>query len=178
MFKLRIALLIALFNVLLTSCASVPISTMAHFSGFDESNFLQIDPAKLRVKAQINSSAKVDLVKATKLSAGLEDENGRREFVFPLEIISKNVLPGKSGVFTDTPAFDVYTLKLSAAGNSAFKDYQHAASHGGPKRGSFTAGLNIDKAFDTEEEIYFTVALKLPEEDDYLTLVDNWKVEF
>lgn len=137
-----------------------------------------MEPAKLRVKAQINSSAKVDLVKATKLTARLEGENGIREFVFPLEIISKNVIPAKSGVFTDTPAFDVYTLKLSEAGNSAFRDYQQAASHGEPKRGSFTAGLNIDKAFDTDGDIYFTVALKLPEEDDYLILVDSWKVEF
>jgi len=162
----------------LAGCSSIPLSTMIKFSGYDKNDIFRINPSELRVKATINSSADIDLLVATKLSAAITDKKGKVEYHFQLEKIKIETVPAINGMFTNTPAFDVYYLKLTEQAAADFIKWKEKATSGTKKQGSFNAGVNWHKPINFEDEdILFSVSLQFSPQGDYFTLIDQYHLQ-
>lgn len=176
--EVQLRFLTLILTLLLAGCASVPLATKMKLAGFDHQDFFLLAPEEIRVKASINSSLKLDLVTATQLSAMLESNQGPLAFNFPLEKIKIEKIPAIEGFFSDTPAFDVYYLKLTPEGIADFKQFQQQGHSGGPRRAGFSAGLSTDHKVDLpDEDIYLSIGLKLSDSQDYFPLIDNWQFQ-
>lgn len=164
--------------LLLTGCSSIPLSTMMKFSGYEKSDFFRINPSELRIKATINSSAGIDLFVATKLSASVTDKKGKVEYHFKLERIKLETIPAINGMFTNTPAFDVYYLKLTEQATADFTKWKEQSTSGTKKQGSFGARLNWSKPINFEDEdILFSVSMQFSPQEDYFTLIDQYQLQ-
>lgn len=171
-------LILLMTSMALAGCSSIPLSTMIKFSGYEKSDFFRINPSELRIKATINSSADIDLFVATKLSAAVTDEKGKVEYHFQLEKIKVETIPAINGMFTNTPAFDVYYLKLTEQAAADFTKLKEQATSGTKKQGSFNVGVNSRKPINFEnEDILFSVSLQFSSQEDYFTLIDQYQLQ-
>jgi hypothetical protein len=174
----RINRIIVIFLALaLSGCASIPLTTMARFSGFDHQDFFVLDGEQLRVKTMINHSLSIDAAKNTHLSASLEGNKGLLVFSFELQKVRVEKIPAKTGLFTNEPEYDVYYLKLTEQGILEFKRFQQHAKTGGPQKVGLSAGLD---GFGpllkyAGEDLYLSIAIKLKAEDDFVLLIDKYE---
>ena len=85
------------------------------------------------------------------------------------------------GFFSDSPAIDIYILKLAPKALANLEILQQERATGIKKRVGLTAGVNFSKGPNNDVEIddntVLSVALKLSEQDDFITLIDNWQVK-
>lgn len=159
----------------LTGCASVPLMTKIKMATYGESDFLDINPTELRIKAKINQHLEVDLSKATQVTLALNTESGIVQLPLLLEIIEIQIEPATQGLFSNSPPFEISTMKLSPDGIEKFTLLQQALKDKKFEGGSFSAGLTLseENAVPIDETILFSVAVALTHEENYLTLVDD-----
>ncbi|NQZ08405.1 MAG: hypothetical protein HRT35_14710 [Algicola sp.] len=169
--------------LMLPGCASIPLTTMAHFSGFGPQDIIEIKARELRVKATINASLGIELVKATTLSLGVKTSQGEVSLILGLQALKQQTIAAKTGFFSSSPAFSVQYMKLSEQGIIDFEKFQQLVKSKSVKGGSFGAGMdhsNGDKDQKTkpvDETVYFSVAIKLAKGDDFVALIDRFEIE-
>jgi len=174
-------IMVVLFTFLLTSCSSIPLATMVHFSDKKPEDFFNVDPHGILVKVSINSAVNFEPTKSIRLSASIEDDNGQRNIRFPLEVIERKAQTAVNGLFNDSPALDIYILKLTPKALANLAILKKERTSGGKKRVGLTAGVNFSQ--DTSNRLklsndtVLSVALKLTEQNEFITLIDNWQVQ-
>jgi len=165
------------FTLVLSGCSSVPFTTMMYFSNAQPQDFFQVDPQGIKVKVTINSEANFDPVASVNLAATIDEHAKTRQFTFPLTLVSVTKQGAKSGLFANTPAVDIFILKLSeqAIQNLALINQQRMLAQ--DKKGSLSAGVNFTKGVNViDEHTRLSIALKLAD-DSFITLVDNWRIQ-
>ncbi|MFT5758290.1 MAG: PBP1b-binding outer membrane lipoprotein LpoB [Alteromonadaceae bacterium] len=171
--------ILLLCTLLLTSCSSIPLATIAHFSDAKPEDFFTVDPKKILVKVSINSRVKFEPTRSITLSASIEDSLRQRTIAFPLEVVNKTTQAAVEGFFNDSPEFDIYIMKLAPKAIANLKVFHQERALGIKKRVGLSAGVNFSKGNknDIDENTVLSVALKLTEQDEFITLIDRWKVE-
>jgi len=173
--------IILLCTLFLTACSSVPLTTMMHFSDTKPEDFFTVDPKGILVKVSINSMVNFDPTRSINLSASIEDSTGQRKIGFPLEVVNKTTQAAVEGIFNVSPEIDVYILKLAPRALVNLKLLHLESKSGIKKRVGLTAGVNFSKEpdddFGIDENTVLSVALKLTEQGEFITLIDQWKVE-
>jgi len=178
--------IILLCTLLLTACSSIPLATKIHFSDAKPEDFFTVDPKGILVKVSINSAVIFDPTHSINLSASIKDSAGERTIAFPLEVVDKKTQAAVNGFFNNRPAINVYLLRLAPRALANLEILGQERMSGINKRVGLTAGVNFSKGpgndinSDTEidENTVLSVALKLTAQDEFITLIDNWKVEF
>jgi hypothetical protein len=163
------------------------IGTIMHFSDAQPEDFFTVDPKGILVKVSINSVTDFDPTRSINLSASIKDSTGDRIIAFPLEVVSKTTQAVVHGIFNDSPALDIYILKLAPQAIENLKTLHKERTSGIKKRVGLTAGVNFsrkpgntntnEKDFGIDENTVLSVALKLTQQSEFMTLIDNWKVE-
>lgn len=170
-----------LCTLFLSACSSVPLATMMHFSDAKPDDFFTVDPKGILVKVSINSMVNFDPTHSINLSASIKDSAGERTIAFPLELVDKVTQVAAEGFFNNSPAIDIYKLKLSTKAIANLKLLHRERTSGIKKRVGLTAGVNFSKCtgndLDIDENTVLSVALKLTQSSEFITLIDNWKVE-
>lgn len=173
--------IILLCTLLLTSCSSIPLATMVHFSDAKPEDFFTVDPKKILVKVSINSMVNFDPTRSITLSASIEDSLGHKTIAFPLEVVSKTTQAGVEDFFNDSLAFDIYILKLAPKAIANLNIFHQERTLGIKKRVGLSAGVNFSKGSEgvmgIDDNIELSVELKLTEQYEFITLIDRWKVE-
>jgi hypothetical protein len=177
--------ILLLCTLFLAACSSIPLATMMHFSGAKPDDFFSVDPKGILVKVSINSVANFDPSHSINLSASIKDSTGQRSVAFPLEVVNKTTQTAVEGFFNNSPAIDIYLLKLTPKALDNLKILDRERTSGINKRVGLTAGVNFSKntgkGINSHVEIngntVLSVALKLTAQDEFITLIDNWKVE-
>jgi len=181
--------IIILFALFLTACSSVPLTTMMHFSNAKPDDFFTVDPKGILVKVSINSMVHFDPTHSINLSASIKDSTGQRTIAFPLELVEKTTQAAVEGLFNNSPAIVIYTLKLSSKAIANLKILNQERTSGLKKRVGLTAGVTFSNEKDKDnhnvnkndiviaENTVLSVALKLTKQSEFITLIDNWKVE-
>jgi len=181
--------IIILYALFLSACSSVPLTTMMHFSNAKPDDFFTVDPKGILVKVSINSTVNFDPSHSINLSASIKDSTGQRTIVFPLELVDKTSRAAVKGLFTNSPAITIYTLRLSSKAIANLKILHLERTSGLKKRVGLTAGVNFSNETDKDnnnvnnndvgisENTVLSVALKLTKQSEFITLIDNWKVE-
>jgi len=154
---------------------------MVHFSDKKPEDFFNVDPNGILVKVSINSTVNFEPTKSIRLSASIEDDNGQRNIRFPLEVIDKQAQTAENGFFNDSPALDVYILKLTPKALANLALLKKERTSGRKKRVGLTAGVDFSQ--DTtnnlklSDDTVLSVALKLTENNEFITLIDKWQVQ-
>jgi hypothetical protein len=155
---------------------------MMHFSDAKPEDFFTVDPKGILVKVSINSVVNFDPTRSITLSATIEDNTGKRTIAFPLEVVNKATQAALEGFFNDSPAIDVYILKLAPKAIANLKILDRERTKGIRKKVGLSAGVNLSKESDSannviiDDNTVLSVALKLTQQDEFITLIDNWNV--
>ena len=159
-------------SVVLSSCASIPISTMLEFSSFDKQQLVEIQPQAIRAKLQVDLPVRVD-VDSIELSLELTNEQGTRAFTFPLQLVSEVAIAPVEGMFTTTPGKTEYTLKLSEAAIKHFTATQQLIREDAIRGFDFSVKSSFGKLPSEVREIGMSIFLQLSEEKGFVTLFDH-----
>jgi len=173
---------ILLFALLaLAGCASIPLSTMATFSQFDENTLTTLDPNQMLVKVSVGHdfNLKTD---STKLQLNVQPGNVNRstEAAFGLELLSQVTEKRATGLFSADMEVTTYEFKIDRTGLEALKKLQSQLKSTGPV-GDFS--FNVDTEFDAKDEtqikdeMWFWIDIQLSEQQGYLPLFDAAKME-
>jgi hypothetical protein len=174
-----VALLSAL--LLLSGCASIPLSTMATFSQFDENTLTTLDPNQMLVKVSVGDdfSLEPDSTKL-QLTVQLDKVNKSTEAVFGLVQLSKVSEKRATGLFSADMEVTTYQFKLDQAGVDTLKQLQTQIKTAGAM-GSFS--LNVETDFEPKEQakigdqVVLWIDVQLSSVQGYIPLFDAAKLE-
>ncbi|EGM75960.1 hypothetical protein Rhein_3952 [Rheinheimera sp. A13L] len=165
----------------LSGCASIPFSTMAIFSQFDEKTLTTIDPNQMLVKVSVDDdfTLKPD---STKLQLSVKPKNANRstEAAFGLELLSKVTEKRATGLFSAEMEVTTYEFKVDQTGVAALKQLQTQFETTGISGDmSFSVETNFDVKDGTEikDEMSLWIDLQLSEQQGYIPLFDAAKME-
>ena len=165
-----------LISFLLSSCASVPLSTMLEFRSFGKDDFVNIKPQALRAKIQVDEPVLVD-VESAELALELTTEKGMRKFKFPLILLRQEKIAPVAGFFSKSAGKTEYTLKLSDEAVKNFSATQQIIQDEKSGKLNFSVKTGYQKFPIEINEIGLSVFLKLSEERGFVTLFDNVKLD-
>lgn len=165
-----------LISFLLSSCASVPLSTMLEFRSFGKDDFVNINPQDLRAKIQVDEPVLAD-AESARLALELTTEKGMREFKFPLILLHQEKIAPVAGFFSKSAGKTEYTLKLSDEAVKNFIATQQIIQDEKSGKLNFSVKTGFQKFPSAINEIGLSVFLKLSEEKGFVTLFDNAKLE-
>jgi len=175
--------IIILCTLLLTACSSIPLSTIIHFSDAKPDDFFTVDPKGILVKVSINSQLNFDPALSINLSASIKDSSGEKSITFPLEVVNKVTQGAVVGFFNNSPAINIYTLRLSPKAIANLEVLHRERTSGLKKQVGLTAGVHFTKTTGIannnagiDENTVLSVSLRLTENNEFITLIDNWKV--
>lgn len=167
---------VILIAALMSSCASIPLTTMLEFSSFGKEDLIGIQPQDLRAKIQVDQPVRAD-VNSAELSLELTTEKGSRAFEFPLHLLNEIDIEPVKGIFSTTAGKTEYTFKLSDEAIKNFVTTQQIIRD--EKSGSFNFSVktNFEELPSEISEIVLSVFLKLSEEKGFVILFKDAKVE-
>lgn len=173
--------IILLCTLFLTACSSIPLATMLHFSDAKPEDFFTVDPKGILVKVSISNVVNFDHTRSINLSASIENSTGQRIIAFPLELVNTTTQTAVEGLFKDSPAIDIYILKLAPRALANLQLFNQERTSGIKKRVGLNAGIIFSKEqgdeFGIDEKIVLSVALKLTDKGEFITLIDQLEVE-
>ncbi len=164
----------------ISACSSIPLTTLLKFSSYDEQELLKLKPKQIRAKLTVNSFLNIDLVN-TKLGVTIKSNNGDLALEFPLKQMSLSQTPAKISFFSSTPASQTYLLKLSDKAIADFIALQQQLTLSEKN----TFGLSVAAKLERNENLspeqkaqrlFMTIELKLSEQQDFFTLIDNAEI--
>ncbi|MCB4438407.1 hypothetical protein LHL20_19430 [Alteromonas sp. McT4-15] len=162
--------------LLLSSCSSIPISTMLKFRSFNEQSFVALNGSEIRSKIIVSQPFTLDLEKI-KLSLTLDNDKGVRNFTYPLDLDMQKTIAAQDGFFTSTPAKTEYTFKLSELAVKNFKETQNLISDQFKGETSFSIAAGFNEEPTEGQLVTLSILLQLDEEDGYFTLIDNADID-
>ena len=118
---LRVLLLLC--ALVISGCASVPLSTMARLGSFGKTDFASIDPKEIRVRIQVPEEFTID-PEHTVLNVTLATSATRAVRTFPLSFAGEELASIPDGLFSDPLRVRRQTLKLSDPGLELFAEAQ------------------------------------------------------
>lgn len=167
---------VILIALLLSSCANVPLGTMLEFRSFGKEDFVTIQPQDLRAKIQVDEPVLAD-IESAELALELTTDKGLREFKFPLLLLREEKIAPEAGFFSKSAGKTEYTLKLSDEAVKNFIATQQIIQDEQSGSLSFSVTTGFEKFPSEITEIVLSVFLKLSEEQGFVTLFDNAKLE-
>ena len=151
---------------------------MVKLSTFDEQDFAALNATEIRAKVQINETVKL-INDQSSLAAKITNESGDLNLKFELELVKMEQIPAKNGFFSNSPAYSVSYFRLSPTGIENFKKIQAQVIKKHNTGFEFSVGTSFDRSNTTEnEEIYLSIGIKFDDSSDYITIIDDWELEF
>jgi hypothetical protein len=117
-------ILIVLSSLAAASCASIPFSTLARMSSFDEKDFSSLDASVVRVKVSLLEHFKLDVGKCV---LKVEVKSGERSRIDAMELKADSVTPGiiPGEIFSSPKSATVYVMSLADSSRQKFIDLQN-----------------------------------------------------
>ncbi|MDO6705528.1 hypothetical protein Q4579_04825 [Photobacterium sp. 1_MG-2023] len=115
---------------------------------------------------------KID-VQSIRLTLDAETNHGIRQYRFPLVLISEQTIAPQNGLFLKAPAQTAYTFKMAEEARLSFGEVQAALQRQNPHRFEFSVDADFEPIPESIETATLSVLLKLSDEKDYLTLVED-----
>lgn len=166
----------------LSGCASIPFSTMATLSQFDDHTLTKLDPNQMRVKVSVGNdfSLKPDSTKL-QLSVQLDNVNRSTEAVFGLVQLKEVTEKRAAGLFSADMEVQSYEFKIDQTGADTLKQLQtQINTTGASGKMSFNVDTNFDAKDATEikDEMLLWIDIQLSEQQGYIPLFDAAKIKF
>jgi hypothetical protein len=166
---------IMLISLLLTGCTTVPVSTMMKFSTFDDEDFAKLNAEDIRALITVSNNAPVN-VSRLKLELSIGKGEKKREYLFPIHLLSKSNVAAEKGWFSEVPESTLYTLELTEEGIKSFKEVQRIGRNKGQKF-NLNLFLSFSKLPKDYEEVVMTLAMVLDKNETPVILFDQATLE-
>lgn len=173
----RLIFLMLVCTVALGACASVPISTMARLSGFNEADFAQIDPREIVVRVQVPQEFAID-PKGTTLSVTLVTSGGTDSRTFPLVFAGEDASSRPGGFFSEPIRVRRQSLRLSEPGVELFRLAQRSVGTKTLESFKFNVTWKFSTTPDKASSVRLWVDLQLSVRQGLLPLIRDLSFEF
>jgi hypothetical protein len=152
---------------------------MLSMRNFNENTFIELNPDVVRTKVRVSQPFALN-IESTQLRVELKTSKGMRPYSFPLQLLAKNEIEGDDGLFSSTPASTEYTLSLSDKAIENVREVQTSLSNEEIEEGGFSVNVSFDNPDENTNhigELRMSIFLKLYQDKDYLTLIDDASIE-
>lgn len=168
-----------LFAALLTlaGCATIPLSTMARFSGFDEGDFVQIDARDVLVQVRVPTEFTLD-PERIELSLATAEGESRVERDFPVTLLSQQQEEVPGGLFSANTPVNRLTFKLTDEGLRQFAAVQNAVLKGPAEPKGFNVKWTFSKIPEDAKSTRLWIDLQLSKRQGFFTLFDGAEIDF
>lgn len=165
--------------LVLSACASIPLSTALRLSTLDEKTLHQLDPAGVGVRLSVPRGNVVD-VPGTRLKLELQPQ-GEPALVadMQLRLLGTTEEKRSTGLFSADVPVTTYELALTQDGARQLREFQAQMLKGtDPVKFSFSVNTAFSAFAPDIQEMTFWSDLKLRSNDAYMPLIDGAKVKF
>ncbi|HEY9031429.1 MAG TPA: hypothetical protein VIM93_08710 [Kangiella sp.] len=157
--------------LILQGCSSMPLSTMLKMSGFDETDFMKLNPEDIRVKVRNNTQENV--LSNNILKYQYRGPEGVIDESFSLEMINEDVETVEHW-FTDDSFQHSSWYKLDAEGVMIFKRLQQNPLLAMKKKeGKSSFSVKFRFVESTPQQFTISIDLLLSPEGGYFTLLNQ-----
>lgn len=166
----RIALIFLCLCI--SSCVSVPLSTIVRMSTFDERDFAKLDAAVVRVKITLPEGFGLNVEKS-RLGIDLKSAAGVHNSAFELDQEHVQATEISGGVFSPAEQGTAYILRLSAPSKTKFRDLQGFVSRGRADEIIIQVAPRLSSSPKNAVSVKVWIELLLSEAQGFFTLVDG-----
>lgn len=167
---------IIIFSFIISSCANIPIGTMIQLSTFDENSFLELNPQDLKTKIQIDQPVQLK-DNQTKISISFNTSKGEKTYQYPVEVVSKKVIPSQKGFFISEPEKTEYEFVLSKEAVENVYELQRKLHNEQLKELSFSVDTKFKDIPANITDVTLSIFINLSQESNYITLIDRASVK-
>ncbi len=171
---MRVAVFLLAFVI--SGCASVPLGTLLEFRNYSVDDLGAIQPQQIRAQIQVDEPVLAD-AQSSMLQLEISKGDKVQLFTFPLELIGEHKIQSESGLFFSSAGKTQYELRLSEQAINSFKEAQQLLARQKPAEFKFTVSTSFEKLPENTDEIILSILLKLSDEQDYMLLFDNARLE-
>jgi hypothetical protein len=163
-------------SLCLCGCGSVPLSTIARMSTFNERDFAALDADVVRVRITLPEGFALDVGKST-LGIELTSAAGAHQSTFELdqELLQPGVIPG--GIFLSSQRGSVYVLRLSAPSQAKFRELQRFMGKGRADQVTIRVVPRLASFPKDVASARVWIDLLLTRTQGYFTLIDGATVD-
>ncbi len=167
-----------LLALLISSCASIPLSTIARFSTFNAQTIAGIDPSQIRVRVAVPIGYEINTAKS-QLTISLESKAGAI-IDRALELRSLGMTKSKrsAGWFSKDIPVNSYDFALTSKGSQSLAQLQRFSLAEEMKNFNFRVGSQFASIPANARSVYIWADIKLADSDPYIKLIDAGKIEF
>jgi len=170
---IRIAFLLLCLGI--SSCVSVPLSTIVRMSTFDERDFVQLNPDVVRVRIKLPDGFNLNAGKSS-LGVRITSAAGVHHGEFKLEQVTAERAQLSKDMFSDDMPGTAYTLRLSVPSKKEFRDLQTFVRRGHPGEIVIAVGPILSSFPKDAPTVNVWIDLLLSESQGYFTLLDAAEV--
>ena len=169
----RLFLLILIFAI--SSCSSVPLSTMARMSTFDARDFAALNPDELRVKVFLPAGFRLN-TGASWMGIDVISSSGQHQTVFELREDSVQSIEVSKGLFSEPDQATSYLLRLSPSSRAKFNELQLFVSKATVDDMSIRVVPKLASRPESATSVTVSIELQLSKSQGFFTLVDSAQV--
>ena len=173
--KIALLLSILIFNFLLQACSNIPVSTMMKMSGFDEDDFIKLNPEVIRVK--VRSNTKVNVLAANQLSYSYKGSEAYIDDCLSLILIKEDIRTVEHW-FKDDSFEHIGWYQLDSEGIAKFKAMQqHPILQNKDREGTFELTIQTVYSDSSPNQFELSVDLLLDPKEGYFTMFEDLEID-
>ena len=157
--------------VILSSCASVPLSTALRMSSFSEEKFVGLRPEEIGIKLRFPQGFELDVANS-RLAIEVASNAGVHSAAFHLEQTGLRAARLPTGLFSAPQPGVEYELRLPAASQSEFRDLQAFVQRAKLDDIAIRVMPKLASRPDGADAVTVWIDLRLEREQGYFALVD------
>jgi len=161
----------------LTSCTSVPLTSMIKMASLDDDDITVINASEVRVRLSLTEPAELE-TKDVKLVLKFEHlGDTKTEYEYLLEVIDSNKVDAAESWFTSGSVKHQYKFKFSRLSQLEFNKFQKAyLKQGKPKRYNWTVYYHLKQLPYQGEDLTIDMELKFSAQEDFFYLLKNRQI--
>ena len=165
-------LLLLTLTIIMSSCSSVPLSTIARMSSFDSQDFVNLNPDDLRVIVVLPSEFTLD-TKTSWMGVDISSSAGMHQGVFELREESVRSEETSKGFFSEPEEITSYLLSLTPASKVKFNSLQVFVSKAVAEDVAIRVVPKLASRPENATSVNVSIELQLSQEQGFFTLVDS-----
>lgn len=160
----------ALAGPLLSSCASIPLTTALRLSSFGEQQFVGLRPEEIGIRIRFPRGFGLDVANS-RLAIEVASNAGVHDAAFDLEQSSAQTVRLPAGIFSTQPGVE-YELRLPAASRDRFRELQAFVSRAKVEDIGIRVMPRLATKPDGADTVVVWIDLRLKQDEGYFLLVD------
>lgn len=164
--------------LLLTSCSSIPLTSMMKLASIDTQDLLSINPSEVRTRITLNEPAELDTREVNLVLKFNYKNEKKSQYQFALNLLDSRVLKDSSDWFSRSVKKYQYDFAIAPTSVEEFKKYQREFyKYGKPNQYYWTVYYYLKKQPEKGTPIDLSLELKLSQNDDYFYLFKSAELE-